>query len=322
MDFETTQRYQAAPGYAGRSSGEFAAYGGNQYAPAPGGPYAPQAGVGQHVPGQAIPGQAPPPSGFPGLGNYAQFLDPNAPLGSAAFSYGRDYVTRHIPPAMSTGALKYYFQVSNWYVAHKLGLVLFPWRHKPWTRTLQRVAAASGGSDTPGTPVVDGYATARDDINAPDMYIPYMAFLTYVLLKCVLAGAAGSFRPQLIQQLMSSTVAVLLAELLLLKAGTYLLSADSKLLDLFAYAGYKFVGIILTMLTAACLGRAKWAVFVYTASANSFFLLRSLRYVLLPDSSAVGGPTTTVSPGQRQRRIQFLFVYSFIVQFLLMWVLI
>lgn len=273
----------------------------SQYAPRSSSEYTPQPGQGT---------AATPDAPFPG---FANFLDPNAQLGAAALSYGRDYVTRHMPPAMSASAFKYYFQVSNVYVAQKLGLVLFPWRHKPWTRTLQR-------SEVSGA--VDGYSTARDDINAPDMYIPYVGILTYVLLRCVIAGAKGAFHPQLIQQLMSSTVAILVAELLLLKAGTYLLSADSKLLDFFAYAGYKFVGIIVTTLAGSLLGRAKWVVFLYTASANSFFLLRSLRYVLLPDSSAVGGPTTTVSPSQRQRRIQFLFVYSFVCQFLLMWFLV
>lgn len=69
-----------------------------------------------------------------------------------------------------------------------------------------------------------------------------MAFTTYILLNCVLAGVKGSFHPQLIQTFISSTMAYILIELLLLKLGTYLLSADSKLLDFFAYSGYKFIG--------------------------------------------------------------------------------
>ena len=64
---------------------------------------------------------------------------------------------------MQVSVLKYYFQVSNYYVLYKIGLVLFPWRHKSWTRKLQR-SEITGASDS--------YATARDDINAPDMYIP------------------------------------------------------------------------------------------------------------------------------------------------------
>lgn len=69
-----------------------------------------------------------------------------------------------------------------------------------------------------------------------------MAFTTYVLLNCVLAGLHGTFRPQLIQSMASSTIAYIAVELLLLKLGTYLLSADSKLLDFIAYSGYKFIG--------------------------------------------------------------------------------
>lgn len=71
---------------------------------------------------------------------------------------------------MSASVLKYYFQVSNTYVLVKLGLVLFPWKHKPWTRKVQR-SEASGA--------IDGYATARDDINAPDMYIPCRFCLSF-----------------------------------------------------------------------------------------------------------------------------------------------
>lgn len=53
-------------------------------------------------------------------------------------------------------ALKHYFNVTNSYVVNKLGLVLFPWRHRPWIRQNY-----------------DGfYLPPREDINSPDMYIP------------------------------------------------------------------------------------------------------------------------------------------------------
>lgn len=257
---------------------------------------------------------------FSNYNSYSKFVDDpttkiGLDVGKNAFIYGQDYVARHIPQSMQMSALRYYFQVSNIYVLRKLGLVLFPWRHKPWTRQLQR--SESGGQ------VVETYATARDDINAPDMYIPFMAFTTYILLNCVLSGLHGSFHPQIIRALASSTVAYLTVELLLLKLGTYLLSADSKLLDFIAYSGYKFIGIVVTMLMYAVIpwSTLKWGVFLYTATSNSFFLLRSLRYVLLPDSNAANTTTHTVNPSQRQKRIQFLFVYSFVCQFVFMWFL-
>lgn len=63
---------------------------------------------------------------------------------------------------VNVSALKHYFNVSNSYVVNKLFLVLFPWRHKPWSRKL-----AVGASGQEGR-----YLPPRDDINSPDMYIP------------------------------------------------------------------------------------------------------------------------------------------------------
>ena len=52
--------------------------------------------------------------------------------------------------------------------------------------------------------------------------------------------------------------------------------------------------------------------------------LRSLKYVLLPDSSnatPAGSGMHTVARSQRNRRTQFLFIYSYVVQFIFMWIL-
>lgn len=151
-----------------------------------------------------------------------------------------------------------------------------------------------------------------------------MAFTTYIFICCVSAGMKGTYHPQLLGLLASKTVAFMVVEILFLKLGTYLLSAGSSLLDFVAYSGYKFIGIILTVLSYAIFSSAKikWGVFLYTATSNSFFLLRSLRYILLPDSSSLSSGTQTINPSQRQRRIHFLFIYSFVVQFFLMWLLV
>lgn len=88
------------------------------------------------------------------------------------------------------------FNVSNSYVLHKLRVILFPWRHRPWSRAHR--APGSGGAAVGGVPprgseygsaagdgaewagqagrkqqlVVEGYAPPREDVNAPDLYIP------------------------------------------------------------------------------------------------------------------------------------------------------
>jgi hypothetical protein len=35
---------------------------------------------------------------------------------------------------------------------------------------------------------MEGYKPPRDDINSPDLYIPVMALVTYVLLTGIVAG--------------------------------------------------------------------------------------------------------------------------------------
>lgn len=165
-----------------------------------------------------------------------------------------------------------------------------------------------------------------------------MSFVTYTLLTTLLAGLHGSFDPSLLLATGSSVLAIILTELLILYLGSYLLSvsAESRFLDLVAYAGYKFVGVIATLVIAEVLNRstgggtggaAGWSVFLYAYLANAFFLLRSLKYVLLPDQSAAqpgvagGGGSYTLARAQRNRRTQFLFVYAYVVQFVFMWAL-
>lgn len=177
-----------------------------------------------------------------------------------------------------------------------------------------------------------------------------MALVTYILLSTLLAGLRGAFHPELLGLTATTAFAVVIFEILGLKLGCYLLSIsnESQLLDLVAYSGYKFVGIIVTIVIAEIGNRGEgtggwigWTVFIYTFLALAFFLvskigspemahaanvipqLRSLRYVLLPDNSSDSqrGGMQTVGRSQRNRRTQFLFIYSYVVQLVFMWVL-
>lgn len=127
------------------------------------------------------------------------------------------------------------------------------------------------------------YLPPREDINSPDMYIPVMALVTYILLSTLLAGMRGTFHPELLGTTATAAFAVVAGEILVLKIGCYLLniSNDSQLLDLVAYSGYKFVGIIVTTVVGEIANRgagtggwAGWTVFIYTYLALAFFLVR------------------------------------------------
>lgn len=173
---------------------------------------------------------------------------------------------------MNFSALKHYFNVSNGYVVNKLFLVLFPWRHKPWSRK-----QATGPNGQEGW-----FLPPRDDLNSPDMYIPVMALVTYVILCTMLAGLRGAFQPELLGYTATSAFIIVVVEILLLKLGCYLLSIsnESQLLDLVAYSGYKFVGAIVTVLFSEIFNGGKgtggwvgWTIFSYTFLANALFLV-------------------------------------------------
>jgi hypothetical protein len=71
------------------------------------------------------------------------------------------------------------------------------------------------------------------------MYIPLMAFVTYILLYTLIAGLRGSFRPELLGSISGTALVVVLGEIAFLKFVMYVLSisSDSQLLDLAAYSG-------------------------------------------------------------------------------------
>src|ERR1700693_3237361 len=109
-----------------------------------------------------------------------------------------------------------------------------------------------------------------------------MAFVTYILLSTTIAGLRGAFQPELLGYTASTAFAIVFFEILSLKLGTYLLSIsnESQLLDLVAYSGYKFVGVIATILVSEISNGGKgtggwigWTIFSYTFLANALFLV-------------------------------------------------
>ncbi|KAJ5166329.1 uncharacterized protein N7482_005110 [Penicillium canariense] len=306
--------------------------------PPPASQQTPNAGYGSGGnPYQSSPAQGGSSTYAPGFGGFMN--EPTAQMGfqvgKSAMAAGQEYMEQNFNRYVSIPALKHYFNVSNSYVLRKIALVLFPWRHKPWSRQQARMAANATGPN--GQIVQQQYSSMflppRDDLNSPDMYIPVMALVTYILLSVLLAGFRGNFHPELLGSITTTAIAVIIFEILCLKMAMYILSInnDSQLLDLVAYSGYKFVGIIVTLVASEILtpgrgtgGWVGWTVFVYTFLANAFFLLRSLKYVLLPDSTDStmrNGAMHTVARSQRNRRTQFLFVYAYLIQFVFMWVL-
>lgn len=107
-----------------------------------------------------------------------------------------------------------------------------------------------------------------------------MALTTYMLLSAIIAGSQGQFDPSILGQTASKSFGLLFIEFVCIKLGCYLLGIgeEGAVLDLVAYEGYKFVGIIVTLLAglAGAKGWLFWTVFLYVFLANFFFLVCSL----------------------------------------------
>jgi len=199
------------------------------------------------------------------------------PMGSTMFNTGKRLVDDNFGRFMTISPLKYYFNVNNSYVMNKIKLLLCPFFHKSWKRRIMRVGE------------VDSYAFPREDINAPDLYIPTMAFVTYILLVGFVRGTSLQFTPEVLGMTASTGLATLALELLFVKVGFYLCNCGSvSLLDLIAYCGYKFVGIVVNILSGIIFGGYFYFfVAIYIGLAMGFFTIRTLRLVLVLESTRV-----------------------------------
>jgi hypothetical protein len=105
----------------------------------------------------------------------------------------------------------------------------------------------------------------REDLNAPDLYIPCasdlsfvvsllayldvssgMALVTYILLAALQAGLESRFHPEVFGVVATKAIVVLILDFLFVKGGCYLLGiqGSNPIIDLIAYGGYKFVGCV------------------------------------------------------------------------------
>jgi len=232
-------------------------------------------------------------------------------------------ITRYMPGAsMLWLALRYYFDVSNSYVLAKLRRVVFPFRSKKWSR----LSVADSGHPPRHAPSEGGTAHAPPchDENAPDLYIPLMAFITFILLVGLHRGILKTFHPEVLVQTSSKALVTAILELAVVKGGMYVLSVDAApLLDLLAYSGYKYVGLCIVAVVSLAMG-SMFAVgaLLYTGIAAAFFLINTLMPVVRPETYT-GGPSGAASPPSRSVVSQrnYFVVLAGLMQLFLMWFL-
>mmetsp|Transcript_17025 Transcript_17025/g.25427 ORF Transcript_17025/g.25427 Transcript_17025/m.25427 type:complete len:466 (-) Transcript_17025:148-1545(-) len=209
-------------------------------------------------------------------------IDPYAQI---AIDQGRTFVTSYtakLIPGLETfmNTFRIYFAVDNGYVKRKMVRVLFSFFCKNWSRKkidtpipsikdptvaaaaqTQSVAGGQGPSSSfTSTKTITTYAVPRDDDNAPDLYIPFMSLITYVLISALCYGTAGQFDPDVIVNVTTKCIFTQLVEVCLFKIGVYIMSSSSgsnggdlgnntgsgggvAFWDLFAFTGYKYLAL-------------------------------------------------------------------------------
>ncbi|XP_051845072.1 LOW QUALITY PROTEIN: protein YIF1B [Antechinus flavipes] len=195
--------------------------------------------------------------------------------GSSLAAHGKELVDKNIDRFIPVTKLKYYFAVDTVYVGKKLGLLVFPYLHQDWEVQYQQ--------DMPVAP--------RFDINAPDLYIPAMAFITYILVAGLALGTQDRFSPDLLGLQASSALAWLTVEVLAILLSLYLVTVNTDLttIDLLAFSGYKYVGMIGGVVTGLLFGRTGYyLVLSWCCVAIFVFMIRTLRLKILSEVAAEG----------------------------------
>lgn len=140
-----------------------------------------------------------------------------------------------------------------------------------------------------------------------------MTLITYVLLCALCYGNAGQFNPEVIPDVTTKCMVCQVLEVLLIRFGFYMMQAPVSFLDLFAYTGYKYLGLCVNMLIGLGLStlhfghRGYYGTFLYTASACSYWMLKTM---------ANNIPVITASTGPKR---EFMVVGFAALQFATMW---
>ncbi|CAH1117309.1 unnamed protein product [Phaedon cochleariae] len=245
----------------------------------------------------------------PNLGVLTQPLVQDMALqyGQQLAGAGKTILKKEVERYIPVSKLKYYFAVDTKYVLSKLLLLFFPFTHKDWSVKYEQ----------------DGPVQPRFEINAPDLYIPTMAYTTYVLVAGLVLGMQERFSPEQIGILASSALAWCIVELAVYSCTLYIIQVETSLrtLDLLAYSGYKFVGIILSASISIIAGSTGYyCTLLYTSFALAFFLIRSLKVQVLAEpaqeSSYYGGQQNTLG---HKRRVYFLLFLAGVQPVLSWW---
>lgn len=143
---------------------------------------------------------------------------------------------------------KQYFNVTHGYVLRKA-----LWQLVPLTSMKKKAGEGELGAEKDWT--VRLYEGLEVDVEEPDLYIPTMGFVTYVILCGLVRGLQEQFHPDTISSTMTFAVVALVVETTIAKSVLFMSGAvNAPVVDLAALLGYKFFYLSLQLLLGLLLG--------------------------------------------------------------------
>ena len=223
-------------------------------------------------------------------------------VSTAGKSFFQSQTASMVPGVTSSlQTLRTYFAVDNRYVVRKMKKLLLPYASRQWKRA-ELNAPSQQQQQQQYTQVMytpPHYSLPVQDENAPDLYVPIMSLITYVLLCALAHGTAGPLDPQVIPSMATWCLVVQALEVVAVRVCCYVVMPSATtalpLLDLMSYTGYKYVGLCVNLLVSLFLGRvlgvlsgaqAYYLAFAWTALAACFFMLKTMAHAI----PAGGGP--------------------------------
>jgi hypothetical protein len=179
----------------------------------------------------------------PTMASPANF-DAYAGLAAGAASQMSDKVVSSLNRWIDLENVRRYFLVNHSYVIKKLALILCSF--------LPIVNAETPYGDTISS-------QNRIGMNQPDLYIPLLSFVTYILTIGLSLGTDDKFEPDALGSVGMTGFLVLCFEVVVIRIGLFVLKMPSMpVLDCVAYSGYKYVGIALSTIVGIVFGRAAY----------------------------------------------------------------